>query len=131
VRGADILIFCAPHQFIRSICKQLIGKIKPDAFAISLIKVRTRLAAVHQVCNTDQEQATCLDISNWRLKENTASRASPMSASLKSASVNCNAWLQHFSLAQAAADLSSLLLQALISLQSTASAYSLCPSNDD
>lgn len=40
VRGADILIFCAPHQFIRSICKQLIGKIKSDAFAISLIKVR-------------------------------------------------------------------------------------------
>jgi hypothetical protein len=39
VRGADILIFCAPHQFIRSMCKQLIGKIKPDAFAISLIKV--------------------------------------------------------------------------------------------
>jgi glycerol-3-phosphate dehydrogenase len=39
VRGADILIFCAPHQFIRSMCKQLIGKIKPDAFAVSLIKV--------------------------------------------------------------------------------------------
>eukprot|EP00882_Tetradesmus_deserticola_P031018 GHRQ01035054.1.p1 GENE.GHRQ01035054.1~~GHRQ01035054.1.p1 ORF type:complete len:466 (+),score=230.35 GHRQ01035054.1:636-2033(+) len=38
VRGADILIFCAPHQFIRSMCKQLIGKVKPDAFAISLIK---------------------------------------------------------------------------------------------
>ncbi|KAF6254612.1 HAD-like domain-containing protein [Scenedesmus sp. NREL 46B-D3] len=38
VRGADILIFCAPHQFIRSMCKQLIGKIKPDAFAVSLIK---------------------------------------------------------------------------------------------
>lgn len=38
VADADILIFCAPHQFIRSICKQLIGKIKPDAFAVSLIK---------------------------------------------------------------------------------------------
>ncbi|WIA14356.1 hypothetical protein OEZ85_002885 [Tetradesmus obliquus] len=38
VRGADILIFCAPHQFIRSMCKQLIGKVKPEAFAISLIK---------------------------------------------------------------------------------------------
>eukprot|EP00878_Enallax_costatus_P016906 GHUV01017747.1.p1 GENE.GHUV01017747.1~~GHUV01017747.1.p1 ORF type:complete len:484 (+),score=134.18 GHUV01017747.1:161-1612(+) len=38
VKDADILIFCAPHQFIRSICKQLIGKIKPDAFAVSLIK---------------------------------------------------------------------------------------------
>lgn len=39
VKEADILIFCAPHQFIRGICKQLIGKIKPDAFAVSLIKV--------------------------------------------------------------------------------------------
>eukprot|EP00879_Flechtneria_rotunda_P018060 GHRR01018929.1.p1 GENE.GHRR01018929.1~~GHRR01018929.1.p1 ORF type:complete len:615 (+),score=140.48 GHRR01018929.1:3-1847(+) len=38
VRGADILVFCAPHQFIQSICKQLIGKVKPEAFAISLIK---------------------------------------------------------------------------------------------
>lgn len=38
VADADVLIFCAPHQFIRSICKQLIGKVKPDAFAVSLIK---------------------------------------------------------------------------------------------
>jgi hypothetical protein len=28
-------------QFIRSICKQLIGKVNPEAFAISLIKVHT------------------------------------------------------------------------------------------
>lgn len=48
------------------------------------------------------------------------SYASLMSASLKSASVTRNAWLQHFSLARAAADMSSFLLQALISLQSTA-----------
>lgn len=39
VEDADVLVFCAPHQFVRSICKQLIGKIKRDAIAISLIKV--------------------------------------------------------------------------------------------
>jgi len=38
VKDADVIIFCAPHQFLRGLCKQLIGKIKPDAFAISLIK---------------------------------------------------------------------------------------------
>lgn len=39
VKGADILIFCAPHQFVHGICKQLMGKINPDAIAISLTKV--------------------------------------------------------------------------------------------
>jgi len=38
VEGADILLFCAPHQFIHGICKQLIGKVKRDAIAISLTK---------------------------------------------------------------------------------------------
>eukprot|EP00884_Botryococcus_braunii_P018008 jgi/Botrbrau1/4891/Bobra.118_1s0005.1 len=38
VKGADVLIFCAPHQFVHGICKQLIGKIDPDAVAISLTK---------------------------------------------------------------------------------------------
>ncbi|KAK2177226.1 hypothetical protein NP493_612g01066 [Ridgeia piscesae] len=37
-RGADILIFVVPHQFVKSICRQLKGAIKPDAMAISLIK---------------------------------------------------------------------------------------------
>lgn len=38
VEDADILIICAPHQFIRGICKQLKGRVKPGAIAISLIK---------------------------------------------------------------------------------------------
>ncbi|GBF87939.1 glycerol-3-phosphate dehydrogenase [Raphidocelis subcapitata] len=38
VADADVIIFCAPHQFMRGICKQLIGKIKPDAVAVSLTK---------------------------------------------------------------------------------------------
>ena len=41
-RGADILIFVVPHQFIRNICKSLLGKIKPNAVGLSLIKVSYR-----------------------------------------------------------------------------------------
>jgi len=37
--GADILIFVVPHQFIRALCKQLNGKMKKSAIAVSLIKV--------------------------------------------------------------------------------------------
>ncbi|GFR51762.1 hypothetical protein Agub_g14217 [Astrephomene gubernaculifera] len=36
--GADLLVFCAPHQFMHGICKQLMGKVKPGAAAISLTK---------------------------------------------------------------------------------------------
>ncbi|EFJ50801.1 hypothetical protein VOLCADRAFT_57957 [Volvox carteri f. nagariensis] len=38
VADADLIVFCAPHQFMHSICKQLIGKVKPGASAISLTK---------------------------------------------------------------------------------------------
>uniref|UniRef100_A0A0K8TP17 Glycerol-3-phosphate dehydrogenase [NAD(+)] n=1 Tax=Tabanus bromius TaxID=304241 RepID=A0A0K8TP17_TABBR len=37
-KDADILIFVVPHQFIRNFCGSLLGKIKPTATAISLIK---------------------------------------------------------------------------------------------
>ncbi|XP_026466257.1 glycerol-3-phosphate dehydrogenase [NAD(+)], cytoplasmic-like isoform X1 [Ctenocephalides felis] len=37
-READILIFVVPHQFVRSLCATLLGKIKPTAVALSLIK---------------------------------------------------------------------------------------------
>lgn len=37
-KAADILIFVVPHQFIPNFCKQLLGNIKPNAIAISLIK---------------------------------------------------------------------------------------------
>lgn len=37
-READILIFVVPHQFIRKICATLLGKIKPSAVGLSLIK---------------------------------------------------------------------------------------------
>ncbi|XP_076293531.1 glycerol-3-phosphate dehydrogenase 1 isoform X2 [Lasioglossum baleicum] len=37
-KDADILIFVIPHQFIQRICKTLLGKIKPTAVGLSLIK---------------------------------------------------------------------------------------------
>uniref|UniRef100_A0A7E4WCQ1 Glycerol-3-phosphate dehydrogenase [NAD(+)] n=1 Tax=Panagrellus redivivus TaxID=6233 RepID=A0A7E4WCQ1_PANRE len=37
-KDADILIFVIPHQFVTRVSKQLVGKIKPDAIGLSLIK---------------------------------------------------------------------------------------------
>jgi len=38
VQGASMLVFVTPHQFIKGLCKQLQGKLVPNAKAISLIK---------------------------------------------------------------------------------------------
>ncbi|KOB55677.1 Glycerol-3-phosphate dehydrogenase, partial [Operophtera brumata] len=35
---ADLLIFVVPHQFVRTLCSTLLGRIKPTAAALSLIK---------------------------------------------------------------------------------------------
>jgi len=37
-KDADYLIFVVPHQFVRGLCATLLGKIKPTAVALSLIK---------------------------------------------------------------------------------------------
>uniref|UniRef100_A0A7R9EET0 Glycerol-3-phosphate dehydrogenase [NAD(+)] n=1 Tax=Timema monikensis TaxID=170555 RepID=A0A7R9EET0_9NEOP len=37
-KDADVLIFVVPHQFIRTLCSTLLGKIKPTAVGLSLIK---------------------------------------------------------------------------------------------
>ncbi|KAH1029120.1 glycerol-3-phosphate dehydrogenase [NAD(+)], cytoplasmic [Dendroctonus ponderosae] len=37
-KDADVLIFVVPHQFIRTLCATLLGKIKSTAIALSLIK---------------------------------------------------------------------------------------------
>ncbi|CAH2071194.1 unnamed protein product, partial [Iphiclides podalirius] len=37
-KDADLLIFVVPHQFVRTLCSTLLGKIKPTAAALSLIK---------------------------------------------------------------------------------------------
>ena len=41
---ADILVFVVPHQFVRGLCKQMKGKIKASAIAVSLIKVSITVA---------------------------------------------------------------------------------------
>ncbi|KAH7847727.1 hypothetical protein Vadar_029622 [Vaccinium darrowii] len=38
VRDANMLVFVTPHQFMEGICRRLVGKIREDAEAISLIK---------------------------------------------------------------------------------------------
>lgn len=46
-KDADILIFVIPHQFIKHTCKPLVGKMKPGAFGLSLIKVNQLLKHCH------------------------------------------------------------------------------------
>ncbi len=46
--GADVLVFCVPHQFAHGVCKELRAVATPGAIAISLTKVPAlpvRLAA--------------------------------------------------------------------------------------
>ncbi|KAG9141992.1 hypothetical protein Leryth_009344 [Lithospermum erythrorhizon] len=38
VRDSDMLVFVTPHQFMEGICKTIVGKIRKDAQAISLVK---------------------------------------------------------------------------------------------
>ncbi|GMM34950.1 glycerol-3-phosphate dehydrogenase (NAD(+)) [Saccharomycopsis crataegensis] len=38
VKGADIIVFNIPHQFLGNVCKQLKGKVPPTARAISCLK---------------------------------------------------------------------------------------------
>ena len=38
VRGAKVLVFCAPHEFMHGICNRLVGHVESDAVAISLTK---------------------------------------------------------------------------------------------
>lgn len=42
-KDADILIFVVPHQFIPGLAAAMVGKIKPTAVGLSLIKVNTRV----------------------------------------------------------------------------------------
>lgn len=37
-KGADLLIFVLPHQFIQGICNELKGKVAPNTRALSMIK---------------------------------------------------------------------------------------------
>ena len=39
VKGAKVLIFVIPHQFIQRLCEQMKPHVAPGAIGISLIKV--------------------------------------------------------------------------------------------
>ena len=39
MEGADVLVFCVPHQFAHGVCRELRAVVKPGAVAISLTKV--------------------------------------------------------------------------------------------
>ena len=38
VRDANMLVFVTPHQFVEGICRRLVGNLRRDVEAISLIK---------------------------------------------------------------------------------------------
>lgn len=38
VKDANMLVFVTPHQFMEGICRRLVGKVRGDVEAISLIK---------------------------------------------------------------------------------------------
>ena len=42
--GADVLVFCVPHQFAHGVCKELRAVVSPGAIAISLTKARPTLS---------------------------------------------------------------------------------------
>jgi glycerol-3-phosphate dehydrogenase len=48
-KGADILIFVMPHQFVRGTCKLIQEHVKDTALAVSLIKVSAHIAFINQV----------------------------------------------------------------------------------
>ena len=47
-KDADILIFVVPHQFIRNLAGEMLGKIKPTAVGLSLIKVCQSVITLHR-----------------------------------------------------------------------------------
>lgn len=49
VKGADILIFVIPHQFVSRVCDTIKGHIKTDAVGMSLIKVNFLICISHSM----------------------------------------------------------------------------------
>lgn len=42
VKDADVLIFVLPHQYVKKTCEELKSHVKKEAFALTLIKVRSK-----------------------------------------------------------------------------------------
>lgn len=57
VRDANMLVFVTPHQFMDGICKRLVGKLKEDVVAISLIKgMEVKMEGPHMISTLISEQ---------------------------------------------------------------------------
>ncbi|XP_011010495.1 PREDICTED: glycerol-3-phosphate dehydrogenase [NAD(+)] isoform X2 [Populus euphratica] len=57
VRDANMLVFVTPHQFMEGICKRLVGKLKDDVVAISLIKgMEVKMEGPHMISTLISEQ---------------------------------------------------------------------------
>lgn len=57
VKGADILIFVVPHQFIMRVCDTIKSVIKKDAVGMSLIKVFLNILLYHNGMGSHQFNA--------------------------------------------------------------------------
>ncbi|BDA43327.1 probable glycerol-3-phosphate dehydrogenase [NAD(+)], cytoplasmic at C-terminar half [Coccomyxa sp. Obi] len=94
VQGADVLVFCTPHQFTRDICRQLRGNVNLDAIAISLTKgMRVRAEGPQLIsemvrknlnidCSVLMGANIAKDIGNEELSEATIGYAVPANGEL-------------------------------------------------
>ncbi|OMO59372.1 hypothetical protein CCACVL1_24883 [Corchorus capsularis] len=57
VKDANMLVFVTPHQFMEGICRRLVGKVRGDAEAISLIKgMEVKMEGPCMISNLISEQ---------------------------------------------------------------------------
>ncbi|XP_074310754.1 glycerol-3-phosphate dehydrogenase [NAD(+)] [Silene latifolia] len=60
VRDANMLVFVTPHQFVEGVCKQLVGNIREDVEAISLIKgMEVKLEGPSMISSVISKQLGC------------------------------------------------------------------------
>nr|XP_002129029.1 glycerol-3-phosphate dehydrogenase [NAD(+)], cytoplasmic isoform X5 [Ciona intestinalis] len=62
-KGADMLVFVVPHQFIRGLCKTIQSNIKPGAIGISLIKGMDHTDKGLQLISDVIRKALSMDVS--------------------------------------------------------------------
>ncbi|KAI9197399.1 NAD-dependent glycerol-3-phosphate dehydrogenase C-terminus-domain-containing protein [Polychytrium aggregatum] len=63
VEDATLLVFVIPHQFVKGVCRELQGNIRPDARAISLIKgVDVASSGLHLISDMIRENLS-IDVS--------------------------------------------------------------------
>ncbi|ORY40941.1 NAD-dependent glycerol-3-phosphate dehydrogenase [Rhizoclosmatium globosum] len=64
VEGATLLVFVIPHQFVKGTCDQIIGSVRSDARAISLIKgVDVSKAGLRLISDVIKENLNGMDVS--------------------------------------------------------------------